>query len=449
MVRPLNDRFPHRRRANQAVRHLKSQGRIWLKHLKTGLDQCRDTQARGTRKNFLCNGSFHEAVFPVLVVAQCFCLMPVSGISASSCQGLKFSRRSWRFWYCVTYLCSTSVDLAFSIRKVAHSVLDVRSVEPIVFHVSILIASWQFLKLAYLWPGLMRHWAAVEQRLPGYTCCLQRARPARRIQLVAFLLLSLSLMEHLLSIISVVYYDFCPRRRDPVESYLHGTSAQLFAVFPYSNWLGWLGKIQNLLLTFGWSYMDIFLMMLGMGLSEMLARLNRSLELQVQQPMPEAYWTWSRTLYRSIVELIREVDDAVSGIMLISFGSNLYFICLQLLKSINTMPSSAHAVYFYFSLMFLLSRSAAVLLFVSAINDQARVPLRLMRLVPIEGYHPEVFRFAGELACDQVALTGLKFFNVTRKLFLAMAGTVATYELVLIQFHEDKKSWDCSASNYN
>jgi len=54
--------------------------------------------------------------------------MPVSGISASSCQGLKFSRRSWRFWYCVAYLCSTSVDLAFSIRKVAHSVLDVRSV---------------------------------------------------------------------------------------------------------------------------------------------------------------------------------------------------------------------------------------------------------------------------------------------------------------------------------
>lgn len=90
-------------------------------------------------------------------------------------------------------------------------------------------------------------------------------------------------VEHLLSIISVVYYDFCPRRSDPVESYLLGASAQLFEVFPYSNWLAWLGKIQNVLLTFGWSYMDIFLMMLGMGLSEMLARLNRSLEQQVRQ----------------------------------------------------------------------------------------------------------------------------------------------------------------------
>jgi len=51
--------------------------------------------------------------------------------------------------------------------------------------------------------------------------------------------------------------------------------------------------------------------------------------------MPEEFWTYIRTRYRSIVELIYEVDDAVSGLVLISFGSNLYFVCLQLLKSIK------------------------------------------------------------------------------------------------------------------
>lgn len=87
-----------------------------------------ESQVRGTRKNFLHDGSFHEAVAPVLAVAQCFCLMPVCGISAPTYRGLSFNRRSWRFWYSSLYLCSTSVDLAFSIRRVAHSVLDVRSV---------------------------------------------------------------------------------------------------------------------------------------------------------------------------------------------------------------------------------------------------------------------------------------------------------------------------------
>lgn len=51
--------------------------------------------------------------------------------------------------------------------------------------------------------------------------------------------------------------------------------------------------------------------------------------------MPEVFWTYARTRCRSIVELILQVDDAVSGLMLISFGSNLYFVCLQLLKSIK------------------------------------------------------------------------------------------------------------------
>lgn len=89
--------------------------------------------------------------------------------------------------------------------------------------------------------------------------------------------------------------------------------------------------------------------------------------------------------------------------------------------SSSTMPSSAHAVYFYYSLCFLLSRSSMVLLLVSAINDQAREPLQLLRLIPSEAYHqPEVSRFAAELASDQVALTGAKYFNVTRRLFLAV-----------------------------
>ncbi|KAH8281278.1 hypothetical protein KR018_007455 [Drosophila ironensis] len=422
--------------------------RLRKKQLLSQGEQIRWGGALGTRENVIYKGNFHEAVAPVLATAQVFSLMPVLGIGGSTARSLHFSRRSWRFWYSLLYLACTSVDLLFGIRKVAHSVLDVRSVEPIVFNASILIASWQFLHLATLWPSLMRHWAEVERRLPVYSSLLARARPVRRIRLVAFLLLALSLMEHLLSIIAVVYHDFCPKRRDPMESYLQKTSSQLFDVFAYSNWLGWLGKLQNVMLTFGWSYMDIFLMLLGLGLSEMLSRLNGSLQRQVSQPLSEEYWTWARCLYRSIVELIREVDDAVSGIMLISFGSNLYFICLQLLKSINTMPTSAHAVYFYFSLSFLLSRATAVLLFVSAVNDRARETLRLLRLVPARAYYPEVSRFAGELAGDEVALTGAKFFNVTRQLFLAVAGTVATYELVLIQFHEDKKTWNCEQGDF-
>ncbi|KAH8396274.1 hypothetical protein KR222_007231, partial [Zaprionus bogoriensis] len=369
----------------------------------------------------------------VLCVAQCFSLMPVRGIWRTSVRELHFSWRSFCVWYSLLCICITSLDTLFSINLAAHGLLDVRGVEPIVFHVSNLLAAYRFLQLARQWPALMQHWAQVEQQLPGYANWTQRQRLPRRIQLVAFMLLMLSLMEHLLSIISAVCHDICPKRQDPIESYLYAVALQLFYVFPYSNWLGWLGKIQNALLTFIWSYTDIFLMIVGIGLSELFARLTRQLRRRVQQPMPEAFWTYVRTRYRAIVELVQEVDDAVSGLMLISFGSNL------------TMPSTAHAVYFYFSLLFLIGRSLAVLLFVSSVNDRSREPLQLLRHVPHAAYTEEVARFAGELAADTVALSGLRFFSISRKLFLAVAGSIVTYELVLIQFHEDEKSWDCEA----
>ncbi|XP_062138673.1 gustatory receptor 5a for trehalose isoform X1 [Drosophila sulfurigaster albostrigata] len=380
----------------------------------------------------------------VLVIAQCFSLMPVCGIYAATAQGLRFSWRSWRTWYSVLCICSLSVDTIFTINMTAHSLLDVRNVEPIIFHVCNLLGFCVFLQLARKWPTLMRHWAAVEQQLPPHQNWKQREHLARRIHQVAMLLLSLSLMEHLLSIIAFVYHDLCPSRRDPIDSYLFATGPQLFHLFAYSNWLGWLGKLQNVLLTFSWSYMDIFLMLLGIGLNDLLTRLTCHLQHAVQQPMPEEFWTHTRKRYRAIVELIYEVDDAVSVLIIVSFGSNLYFVCLQLLKSINTMQSTVHAFYFYFSLSFLIGRSTAVLLFVSSVNDAARDPLlQLLRQVPHAGYSDEVSRLASELSADNVSLSGLKFFSITRKLFLSVAGSIVTYELVLIQFHEDKKSWDC------
>ncbi|EDW05834.1 gustatory receptor 5a for trehalose [Drosophila mojavensis] len=434
---PVQISKQRRRRQQQLQQH----GRALLKRV----EQRQRWAWQATNRSDLHDGSFHVAISPVLVIAQCFGLMPVCGVRAATSRGLSFSRRSWRTWYSLLYIGAISFDALFAVNFALHGGLDMRSVEPIVFNGSILWASYQFLQLARQWPQLMRRWARVESHLPPYASRKEREQLARRIHSVASVLLSLSLMEHLLSIISAVYHKVCPLRQDPVESYLYAVAVQFFHVFPYSNWLGWLGKLLNVLLTFGWNYIDLFVILVSIGLSHLLTRLTRQLQQLVERPMPEKFWTYVRTRYRSIVELIYDVDDAISGITFISFGSNVYFICLQLLKSINEMPSTMHAVYFYFSLAFLIGRSLSVLLFVSAVHERARDPLRLLQLVPPSGYLSEVQRLANELSSDNVSLSGLRFFNVTRKLCLTVAGSIVTYELVLIQFHEDEKSWDCQA----
>lgn len=62
----------------------------------------------------------------------------------------------------------------------------------------------------------------------------------------------------------------------------------------------------------------------------------------------------------------------------------------------------------------------------------------------------QIKRFVEEVSNDTIALSGMKFFFLTRKLVLSVAGTIITYELVLIQFHQDDdiSDYDPCRSNF-
>lgn len=85
------------------------------------------------------------------------------------------------------------------------------------------------------------------------------------------------------------------------------------------------------------------------------------------------------------------------------------------------MPSIAHAIYFYFSFMFLLVRTLAVSLYLAEVNDRSRDPLAILKYVPSNAYHVEVERFAMEINSMSVTMTGLRYFDITRKLVLTVS----------------------------
>ena len=78
-------------------------------------------------------------------------------------------------------------------------------------------------------------------------------------------------------------------------------------------------------------------------------------------------------------------------------------------------------------------------LYSAEINSESKKPIEIFRSVPRESWCLEVKRFLEEVTIDTIALSGMKFFYLTRPLVLSVAGTIVTYELVLIQFHEDDK----------
>lgn len=49
--------------------------------------------------------------------------------------------------------------------------------------------------------------------------------------------------------------------------------------------------------------------------------------------MPEWWWAEARSDYNNLASLTRQVDSYVAHIVLLSFGTDLYFICIQLMYS--------------------------------------------------------------------------------------------------------------------
>lgn len=72
-------------------------------------------------------------------------------------------------------------------------------------------------------------------------------------------------------------------------------------------------------------------------------------------------------------------------------------------------------------------------LYSSQIYDESKKPIDVLRAAPI--WCTEVRRYSEHVVNDTIALTGMRFFYLTRNLILSVTGTIITYELVLIQFH--------------
>lgn len=93
------------------------------------------------------------------------------------------------------------------------------------------------------------------------------------------------------------------------------------------------------------------------------------------------------------------------------------------------MPSVAHAVYFWFSLIFLITRTLAVSLYSAGIHDESKKPINVLRSVPYDSWCVEVQRFTEEVVNGTVALSGMQFFYLTRKLILNVRSSWKVFHI--------------------
>ena len=101
-------------------------------------------------------------------------------------------------------------------------------------------------------------------------------------------------------------------------------------------------------------------------------------------------------------------------------------------------------VYYWYSILFLVFRLSCLILFASNVYENSQKPLRTLRSIPSKGWFQEAERFNQQLTNvkETTALSGKNFYYLTRRLMFGMAGTMFTYELVVLQFIKNDSDYD-------
>ncbi|KAH0949288.1 Gr1 [Eciton burchellii] len=383
--------------------------------------------------------SLHASMKPIIMLAQCFSMLPVCGVNKPDASYLRFTWRSPKILYTAIVFLGAFIITIYNLLRLFQTGINSTKMTTFVFYVTSMVTAVLFARLAMHWPCLALTWERLEREFTSRNRRVSRTTLATRFKIVTAVVMLLALMEHGAAVLSAYISAVeCAEFRGDVDiigTYFQLQFPQIFSSMSYSLWKGIVVDIINILSTFSWNFVDLFLILISIALAEQFRQLNSRLFSIRGKAMPEWWWAEARNDYNHLATLTRMVDCHISSIVFLSFAIDLYFICIQLLFSFNPIRGLVRKLYFCFSFGFLLARTIAVSLYAASVHDESLLPAPILYSVSDSSYGNEVSRFLTQITTDNISLTGMKFFSVTRSLVLTVAGTIVTYELVLVQFN--------------
>lgn len=295
--------------------------------------------------------SFHRAIYPTMLVAQIFGLFPVHGISANNCSHLRFKWLSFRTFYSIFFICFCVFMACCEVYRIHRSdavdpnYTNAKSLAGLVFFTVNSCATSIFFYIAMKWRQLMMQWEkneSVFQRRPYLTASSYTLR--KKITIAGAIVFLGGFVEHCLAK-SQSFYSWDYESHYCNNSY-HGTlhyyaNRDFYSVFVlvlpfYHHILGILFYLGSFMMTFTWSFVDFFIIVISLGISERFRQFNDYLNDMYKTGSPQIatqqFWKTARFHFGLICEILEHVDRTISIVVIVSCLSNLYHICLQVLN---------------------------------------------------------------------------------------------------------------------
>lgn len=305
------------------------------------------------------------------------------------------------------------------------------------------------------WMNVEALFLSDEYKLPNSRWSLRK-----RLLVCTIVYLTFSLLEHAWFLTSDIYklvkeLDVC-NKTNSIEFVEYFISRHLEFVIEnlpirYNHFVGFAIEYLNFSYTFYWNFLDLFIILISIGIAFLFEKLNSRLQSYRGQRVDESVWAEVRFHYVEILELLQLVNENLNVMIFLACFIDGYFVlsqlinittwvCLEFNKIVflkcpfRSLPYILNKIYFWYSTVFLQCRMSAFFVFASIINENARKPLKIFRTIPSDGWCEELERFFNQIKADTGGLSGKRLFFITRSLLFSLAGILLTYVLVLFQF---------------
>lgn len=146
--------------------------------------------------NFMYDGTFFEAVSPVLIVAQFFGIMPLYGLRSKCFLDLKFNLISLRTFYSLVCIVGISCICLANFAIMFQFGFDFGKFVTTMFYTGNLLGLICLLNLAKHWKVLMQSFNRVESKLPPFETHHEKYELFLKIRFISRLMLSMGLGKY-------------------------------------------------------------------------------------------------------------------------------------------------------------------------------------------------------------------------------------------------------------
>ncbi|XP_063934080.1 gustatory receptor for sugar taste 64e-like [Zophobas morio] len=313
---------------------------------------------------------------------------------------------------------------------VKDSEMDIRH---FIFFTTAIISLISFTRLAMKWPKLIKKWCQLDEKLNSIYGYPKYLKLKLQIFVAGWILLIFG--EYIALILSKFVLNDTSGAIT-LQQIMKKRYFYIFSYVPYNTFvLSALGVslplVSNYVALF---IIDLFIILISITISFRFKQINEVLQQHKNKNSSINFWMTVRKNYSEMGNLFMDINDSISNIVVLSYGSNMIVLINNLGRFISNDVDEHKTIFEIYSFVFLIIRLFLVYFFSARINSESRKPIRILFAVSTEIYNVEIRRWYMQMKLDSIALTGNTLFKITPGLILSICGAIVTYELIFIQF---------------